>query len=463
MNVKDQILHTLHALRSYALGKGYEIELYYQEESGSLMRFANSAISLNTSDHLIRLGIQATLDKRQASVSLITDLSKVDEMKHSIDMAAEMVQHSQPLTYTPTVPTYKESFADETGYDPVLAEFSGEAKLDYFNRASEDLETPDLRLSGIFSSGSNTIALTNTHSDHSLYFRTSDAQVTAVLAHAVLKWELIAEQSAQSSSDLDADPLHHELAFLVGQFQSTQPEQLPLGSYDIVFGPAAIAEMLGMMNWIGFDGGLMRRGYSFLQESDIGRRVFSPKFTLVDNPDRLETFPYKVDFTGIPRGPFPILEKGVFKSFLWSQDSADEFGATPTGHTVTHKSLEVHGGDCAARSLPELVSMPRERDALYLPFLHYMNIVNPTKGLVTASSRFGALLLRRDGSVGIPFNVRLTQSLLDIFGERVEWLSQATVPYNTTHSYGARNPVAAIVPRFMQVRGLEISHSNPTF
>ena len=461
--MKDQILQTLHDLRRFALGKGYEIELLYQEESGSLMRFANSAISLNSSEHLIRLGIQATLDKRQASASLITDLSKVDEMKHSIEVAAEMVKHSQPLTYKPTVPTYKESFADETGYDPGLAEMSGEAKLDYFNQVAGGLETPDLRLSGIFSSGSNTIALTNTHSDHSLYFRTSDAQVTAVLAHAALKWELIAEQSAHDASDLDARPLHQELVFLVGKFQSTPPEQLPLGSYDVVFGPAATAEMLGMTNWIGFDGGLMRRGYSFLRESDIGRRVFSPKFTLIDNPERIETFPFKVDFTGIPRGPFPIVEGGVFNGFLWSQDSADEFGATPTGHTVTHKSLVLSGGDGTARTLPDLVSQPRERDALYLPFLHYMNIVNPTKGLVTASSRFGALLLRRDGSVGIPFNVRLTQSLLDIFGERVEWLSQATVPYNTTHSYGARNPVAAIVPRFMQVRGLDISHSNPTF
>jgi hypothetical protein len=59
-------------------------------------------------------------------------------------------------------------------------------------------------------------------------------------------------------------------------------------------------------------------------------------------------------------------------------------------------------------SLEALVALPRERDLLYIPFLHYMNIVNPTKGLMTASSRFGALLLglSTDGDHGRAYNVR---------------------------------------------------------
>jgi predicted Zn-dependent protease len=463
VTVKDRILQTLSELRQYALGQGHEIELFYQEEDGSLMRFANSAISLNTSEHLTRLGITAYLDRRQASVGLITDLSKVDEMKHSIDVAAEMVQHSQPLTYQPTVPTYEETFSDESGYDPSLAQMGSAEKLECFAQAVDGLETADLKLSGIFSCGSNIVALMNTRSDHSLYFRTADAQVTVVLAHATLKWELIAEQSAQTKPTLNPRALQQELALLATYFGDVRPQQLPLGTYDIVFGPAAIAEMVGFMNWVGFDGGLMKRGYSFLREGDVGHKIFSSRFSLTDDPRRLETFPFKMDFTGIPRRAYPIVERGVFNGFLWSQDSADEFGATPTGHTVLHKSLMVHGGDRDIHSLPELVALPRERDVLYIPFLHYMNVVNPTKGLVTGSSRFGALLLKTDRTVAIPFNVRLTQSLLDIFGERVEWLSEETLPYNTTQSYGARNPVAVIVPRFMQVQSLEISHSNPSF
>ena len=461
--MKEKILQILTDLRTYALGKGYDVAILYHEEDSYLMRFANSAISLNTNEHLIRINITAYEGRKRADYELITDLSKLDEMKHSIDIAAEMVKHAQPLNYDPTVPTLAESFADESGYDPKLAGISNEERLAYFNNAAKGLETDDIKLSGIFSNGSNTVAHINTRSEHTQYFRTSDAQVTAVLSHAKLKWEVIAEQSAQKKSELDASALRREFAFLLDRYQKDEALQLPIGSYDIVFGSAATGDLLSVMNWIGFSGGSMKRGFSFVGEDQVGKKVFSDKFTLVDDPTRLETFPFKRDLTGIVRKPFPIFENGVFKSFTWFQDDADEFGAKATGHTVMHKSLVLSGGDGAANSLEELVKQPREKDILYIPFLHYMNIVNPSKGVITASSRFGALLLRKDGSVAVPYNVRITQSLLDLFGDKVSWMSSSQAVNNTSMSYGARNPTAVIVPRFVKVADIEISHSNSSY
>ncbi len=92
-----------------------------------------------------------------------------------------------------------------------------------------------------------------------------------------------------------------------------------------------------------------------------------------------------------------------------------------------------------------------------------MNIVNPSQGLITGSSRFGTLLLKKDGSVVVPYNVRLTQTLLNVFGEKLAWLSSKTVSYNTSSSYGARNPTAVVVPQFIRVNDLEISHSNDSY
>jgi PmbA protein len=462
--VKERILHILRELRAYALDKGHEVALFYHEEDSYLMRFANSSISLNTNEHLIRLEITAFSGRKRASCELITDLGKLDEMKQGIDLAAQMVQHAQPLTYQPTVPVFAQSFADESCYDASLAHISNEDRLQYFNTASAGLETDQVKLSGIFSCGSNTIAQINTRSEHTQYFRTSDAQVTTVLAHSTLKWEVTAEQSARAKSDLDPAALREELAFLVEHYQTDTPQQIPLGSYDIVFGSAATADMVNFMNWIAFNGGSLKRGFSFLAEDTLGKKVFSDRINLVDDPYRLETFPYQRDYTGILRKAFPIFLNGVFQAFTWTQEDADEFSMQPTGHSVGHKSLVLSGGDRAdVRSLSDLVKLPRKKDVLYIPFLHYMNIVNPSKGIITGSSRFGALLLKPDGSVGVPYNVRITHSLLDLFGEKVAWLSRATLPYNTSQSYGARNPTAIIVPKFMQVNDLEISHSNSSY
>lgn len=461
--MKEQILHTLTQLREYARGKGLTAAFLYHEEDSHLMRFANSAISLNTNEHLIRLEITVFDGRRRATYEMITDLNQLEAMRRGVDQAAEMVQRAMPLNYDQTLPEFKSTFADESDFDPALADLSGEERLAYFNEAAQGLESEEIKLSGIFSTGSNTLAQASTLSDHTQYFRTSDAQVNIVLAHSRLKWEVTAEQSAYRKADLDPAELRGDLAYLVERYQKEPAQQIPVGRYDIVFGGTAIGDLLSVMNWIGFSGGNMKRGYSFLSEAQVGQKVFSDQFTLVDDPTRPETFPLRRDLMGLERKPFPLFERGVFRGFTWSADDADEFGAQPTGHTVTHKSLVLSGGAHPARSLAELVRQPRESDLLYIPFLHYMNIVNPSKGLVTASSRFGALLLKRDGSVVVPFNVRVTQSLLDIFGDRVAWLSAAQMVNNTSSSYGARNPTAIIVPRFMRVNGLEISHSNTSY
>jgi predicted Zn-dependent protease len=461
--VKDRIINTLQDLRSYALQKGYEITLAYHEEDSYLMRFANSAISLNTNEHLIRLDVTAYDDRKRASYELITDLGKMDAMKKAIDAAAELVVHAQPLNYQPSIPTFSETFIDESGYDAALAQISNEERLEYFNKACAGLETEELKLSGIFSNGATTVAQINTRSEHVQYFKVSDAQVTLVLAHASLKWEATAEQSAWRKADLDPAPLQRDLAFLLERYQNDAPQQLPLGNYDIVFGAAATADMVNFMNYIGFSGGLMKRGYSFLSEEKIGQRVFSDKVTLSDDAGCMDTFPMKQDFMGKARSLFPLFKEGVFQGYTWSQDDADEFATQSTSHTVPHKSLVMAGGEVDACTLQELVRMPREKDILYFPFMHYMNIVNPSKGIVTGSSRFGALLLKKDGSVVVPYNVRITQSLLELFGEKVAWLSKETVAYNTSSSYGARNPSSIVVPVFMCVKDIEISHSNSSY
>jgi predicted Zn-dependent protease len=461
--VKDRILSTLRDLRAYALTKNVEAVFFYHEEDSFLMRFANSAISLNTNEHLIRLEITAYDDKKRASYELITDLTKLEEMKQGVDIAAEMVKHAQPLNYQPTVPVYAESFTDESGYDAALATLSNEARLAYFNKAVEGLETDEIKLSGIFSCGANTTAQINTRSEHVQYFKTSDAQISIVLSHTKLKWEVIAEQSAQKKSDLEPSTLRRDLAFLVDRYLHDTPQQIPLGKYDIVFGPAATGDLVSIMNYIAFNGGYMKRGFAFTSEEQIGTKIFSDQFDLTDDPTRLETFPFKRDIMGMPRKPFPIFENGVFKSYTWFQDEADEFGAKPTGHSVMHTSLVLSGGDRQVSTLQELVRLPRENDILYIPYLHYMNIVNPSKGLITASSRFGALLLKKDGSVVVPYNVRITQSLLDIFGDKLAWKSKAQTVNNTSMSYGARNPTAIVTPTFICIKDLEISHSNTSY
>ncbi|MFZ3150076.1 MAG: metallopeptidase TldD-related protein [Anaerolineaceae bacterium] len=461
--METNVVQLLKDLRAYALAKGLEAAIWYHEEESSLMRFANSAISLNTNEHLVRLEITVFDGKKRATYSMIVDPEQVGLMKKGIDIAAEMVQHAQPLSYVPTVPVYQTEVLDLRAYDPNLAALTNEDRLAYFNTVAQGLESKEIKLSGIFSSGVTTTAQVSTKTEHTQYFASSDADITVVLSNQPLKWEVNAQQSAQSKADLNPQVLKRDLAFLMKHYSEDPALQIPLGEYTVVFGADAVGDVMDIMVQLTTDGGLMKRGYSCLTEEQQGKLVFSSKFSLADDPDCIKTYPFSRDLMGTERKRFPLFDHGVFQGFTWSQDDADEFGEQPTGHTVYHNSLLVDGGAVQVASLEELVAMRRNEDILYIPYLHYMNIVNPTIGMITGSSRFGALLLKADGSVAIPFNVRVTQTFQDLFGENVEWLSSEQVVHNVSNTYGQRNPSAIVVPKFMCVRGIEISHSNSSY
>jgi predicted Zn-dependent protease len=217
------------------------------------------------------------------------------------------------------------------------------------------------------------------------------------------------------------------------------------------------------MSYYGMTGGALMQGYSFLKEEDQGKLLFSEKMNLMDDPREVEIYAQEADRFGLQRKPFPLISEGRFQAFMWDQDTADEFGKTVTGHDVSRFSLVMDGGDAPFATLKDLLEMPRDEDILYIPYIHYMNVVNPTQGMITGSSRFGALLLKKDGSVQVPYNVRLTQRFYDFFGEHMQWLSEKQVAYNVSSSYGRRDPTALKIPRFVCVKEIEISHSNPSY
>jgi hypothetical protein len=71
-----------------------------------------------------------------------------------------------------------------------------------------------------------------------------------VLAHQQLKWEVNAHQSAQAKVDLAPELLHNDLALMLSHYQHDQACNYPW-QYTVVFGPAAIGDVLDMLAMVG--------------------------------------------------------------------------------------------------------------------------------------------------------------------------------------------------------------------
>ncbi len=459
----DQIISTLRTLRAYALAQGADIHIEWKAEDSHLVRYANSAVSLNTNERLTILKITAYGDHKCASANLIVGENDLQTMKATIDKAIGMLAFASPLSYQPTIPSIGKTTVFEETYDPEVEFLPNEEIVAFVNEAVEGLETDDILLSGNFSSGVAVNASISTETPEVVFTRKSDIGITLVLASEKRKWEVNAEQFVSHKRDLDARALHDRLAWLVDQYTAKPEGRLPEGPYRVALGPAATAEYLSFLGRVGYSAGAMKRGFSMFKEDDIGKKVLSDHFTLVEDPSMLATFPSPVDAYGRERGRRAIFDKGVLTGFIWNQQSADEFGGTATGHDVPNLSLVLQGGDADAARIQDFASLPRDGDILYVPYLHYANIVNPTEGLVTGVSRFGALYLKKDGSIMLPYNVRFTERLDKLFGEKLVWLSRELVPYGTSSTYFGRTPYAALVPALACFDGVNVEISNESF
>ena len=384
-------------------------------------------------------------------------------MKGAIDKAVAMLPFASPMTYQPSIPDIQEATVSEDSYDPAIEKLTNEEIIAFVNEAVEGLETDDILLSGNFSSGWAESATISTKSPELVYWRASDVGVSLVLASEKRKWEINAEQFVYRKQDLDARVLHDRLAWLSDLYRTRPEVRVPEGPCRVVLGPAATAEYLNFLDWVGYSGSSMKRGFGMFQEKALGQKVMSDQFTLTEDPHLKEAFAIPVDAYGRRREKRALFDKGVLTGFVWTQQSADEFQKEPTGHDISNSSIKLEGGSMEVQTIQELAQMERDQDILYVPFLHYANIVNPTEGLVTGVSRFGALLLKKDGSIELPYNVRFTERLDQLFGDKLTWLAKEIVTYGSSTHYYGRDPYATLVPALACFDGVTVEISNKSF
>ena len=97
--MKSESKHLLRDLVSFARGKGIAAQFWLHAEQSSLMRFANGAVSLNTTENLLTLDITAYRGNARGTCSLVTNMAERDRMHAAILDADELARHAVPVKY----------------------------------------------------------------------------------------------------------------------------------------------------------------------------------------------------------------------------------------------------------------------------------------------------------------------------------------------------------------------------
>ena len=460
--MRETFLQAAHLLRSFAQERNLTAEFSFHRGKSKLVRFANSGVSANTSEDIFELCVSVYKGRAKGSYSVQTSLNDTAAMKVAVLKAAEIAEIATPVTFERKLTTLPERLPDDAHFDQRLENFSTAEAIDLVGRSTDDLLGEGLSLAGMVSSGAVYEGFANTLNNTLLYHAGTDANMELVITSDKEKWEIQSSQSVVKSSQFVPETVREELSLLLEHYLGDERIAVPVGKYDVILGRDALANLLNYFTWIGFNGGSLRRGFSFLREEDLGKQIFSPNLTITDDPSFPETFPYAWDANGLERKCFSFVRDGVFQNFFWNKEVTEEYGGTPTGHDVPHLSLAVGSGNEPINTLAEVLTAPREKDLLYIPYLHYMGIVNAAKGIVTGSTRFGALYLHADGRISVPYNMRFTVSLKELFSN-IKWLSQRRAALNVSGLYGQRNPEALLVPRFTYFENFPITLANQSF
>jgi len=197
---------------------------------------------------------------------------------------------------------------------------------------------------------------------------------------------------------------------------SRAPGELAPGRYTVVLEPAAVAELVAFLAWLGLGAQSEQEGRSFLS-GRMGERITGAGVTVVDDAFDPRSLGRPFDYEGTPRRRVSLIEDGVARAVVHDRRTARAAGVESTGHATAPPAVEgplpydlVLGTGTA--SLEELIASTA-RGILVTRFW-YNRVVDARRTLVTGMTRDGTFLIEDGRIAGGLRNLRFNESVLEV-------------------------------------------------
>jgi predicted Zn-dependent protease len=192
------------------------------------------------------------------------------------------------------------------------------------------------------------------------------------------------------------------------------------GRYRAWLSPAAVSELTGMLSWGGFGGRARATRQSCLLRMQSGGVTLDPRVTLCEN--LAEGIAPRFQSDGFARPDrVALITEGRLGDALVSPRTAREFGLDHNGASAGESPEAL---DLAAGDIPSAEALARLGTGLLVGNLWYLNFSDRPACRVTGMTRFGTFWVEGGEVVGPVDVMRFDDSLLRLFGDRLEGLSR---------------------------------------
>lgn len=213
------------------------------------------------------------------------------------------------------------------------------------------------------------------------------------------------------------------------------------GRYRAYLSPAAVHEIIGMLNWGAVSEKAVRTKTSCLEKLVTGELGLSPKVSLLENTR--EGLAPAFDDDGFPRSPrVELITEGRHAASLIGPRTAKEYGMSQNADAEERlRSAEMLPGTLAADA-----ALAALGTGIFVGNLWYLNFSDPVNARLTGMTRFATFWVE-DGEIVAPLDVmRFDDTLYRLLGSELVDLTREREWMLSTQSYGQRSVETARLP-----------------
>ncbi len=383
------------------------VEISEREEG--LTRFANSEIHQNVYnlDCVLKINLFEGKKISLVSTNVLDDNSILDALKAAENKLKFLPEGTIQL---PELQNLEEIYLDD--YSLELNEEFNIRKRASLLKESIDMLDKEFIAAGAFSLTNKVIVWGNSNNVRR-FASNSSVKLNAMIMHddGASGYIQTSVSKASELNVLDQFTMAYNKAKM-----GLEPRSIEPGKYDVILEPLAAGNLVTFFSYIGANAKLHQNGMSCFT-GEVGNQVMGDNITIKDDLNHPCTSGMPFDFEGYERKALSLIDKGVLKSLAYDTITAIEDNTETTGHSVGYAG---RGGiplnivvDAGNSSIDEMIKSTKK--GLLVCRFHYMNVVNPRQGLLTALTRDG-LYLVEDGQIKYPVhNLRFTDSISNIF------------------------------------------------
>ena len=395
-----------------------ECEIVSVSKNITTIRITESEIAEIKQNFDESFGIRIIHDKKIASIQT----TKKEDIEKSIDSAFSTIPNLKPRGFWQGLPTTVSGTGLEGTFDEKLDKISGSEMMDIaqsmINSAnSEKIDT----ITGSLNIVSELFEIENSNG---LSFKDKSTYISGIInaesEHGVLPVSGIGHASGRTLANFAAEQIGKDAKKMC--IESINPKKIDSDTYDIIFEPYSVGELLAFVVSSNFDFKTFSEKKSCFS-NNFDEEVAVDNFNLTDDPRIAEGVGTKaVDDEGITTQKNNLIENGIFKSTFSNLFDSYKENKKSTGNGSRIGSPMGRSSEPISISAPHNLKIDSGKSSqedmikdtkrgILVGRLWYTYAVNPIKGDFSCTARSGVRIIE-DGEIKSPGkSVRIIHNL----------------------------------------------------